>query len=461
MKARTSGAVLGLALSLAGARGAGAQETTTSLVEKVNAGREALAADSDIAEQEKLRTPNSPAFVLLGVSPTQIERPNTPKAVAVALSTFVSKDSLTVPDKFAVEFAPYWIFRRPKLQVRDYAAGGWSLVRDLTFSLGTAAMNRMQTAGMVEPIQAPDTDLAAGFRTHLYDGQSRAVCTDKMAGLRDGLIGLARTTSVRLSDAETAELEDSLIRKRDLDAAILASPESALTPEELARIEAAHPEGAARDRAMLEARTAKLTPGQLRRLKKPLVDLDALEVELKRRKEQLVADARDQLRTVETLFEQCAEASTARKGWLWEVAGAAAGRFTNARFDAREWLAWSSWSTLSYAAEGETFLLLGRYHSSKASGSWDGFLDAGLRGIVARKTYAASLEGIGRFHVVDKDAGEKPFHYRLAVVAEYMVTEGSWVSVSFGKDFGPGNTGALFTLANLNWGFGKPRVSVP
>ena len=60
-----------------------------------------------VPEFDKIRTPDSPAFMLLGVSPTQIERPNTPREVVVALGTFVSKDSLTVPEKLALEFSPY------------------------------------------------------------------------------------------------------------------------------------------------------------------------------------------------------------------------------------------------------------------------------------------------------------------------------------------------------------------
>lgn len=41
-----------------------------------------------------------------------------------------------------------------------------------------------------------------------------------------------------------------------------------------------------------------------------------------------------------------------------------------------------------------------------------------------------------------------------------MVLDGSWLTVSFGKDFEGDDLGSLFTLASLKWGFGKPSINV-
>src|SRR6185436_9150701 len=70
-------------------------------------------AAADLQVPEELKTPAQPAFTLLGVTPTSIDRPSTPRAFAVGLlGAFAdSKDSL--PRNLALEVAPYWWSSRP------------------------------------------------------------------------------------------------------------------------------------------------------------------------------------------------------------------------------------------------------------------------------------------------------------------------------------------------------------
>ncbi|WP_160136135.1 hypothetical protein [Chryseobacterium sp. c4a] len=57
---------------------------------------------------DNLKTPNSPAFVLLDEAPTNIESPQTMKALALSLvSSFNSSSGF--PSNFAVDFTPYFI----------------------------------------------------------------------------------------------------------------------------------------------------------------------------------------------------------------------------------------------------------------------------------------------------------------------------------------------------------------
>jgi hypothetical protein len=84
------------------------------------------AASSEAAaidEGDKLRTPDSPAFALLGVSPTDIQKPTTPRALAVALSKFVTSDAmLEIPQSLAIDIAPFWFWSQDRLTYADYVA---------------------------------------------------------------------------------------------------------------------------------------------------------------------------------------------------------------------------------------------------------------------------------------------------------------------------------------------------
>src|SRR5690349_2722614 len=65
-----------------------------------------------------LNIPNSPAFTLLDYSPVVIDRPGTIRAVnASFVSVLGQSDGL--PKNFAIEIAPFWLFKN-KLNVYDY-----------------------------------------------------------------------------------------------------------------------------------------------------------------------------------------------------------------------------------------------------------------------------------------------------------------------------------------------------
>src|SRR4051812_24975372 len=61
------------------------------------------------------RTPEAPAFVLLGVSPSQIDRPTTPRALTISvISASFDSDNL-LPHNYALQVAPYWLKGHPAL----------------------------------------------------------------------------------------------------------------------------------------------------------------------------------------------------------------------------------------------------------------------------------------------------------------------------------------------------------
>jgi hypothetical protein len=87
---------------------------------------------------EDLKTPPSPAFVLMGIAPTSVERPTTPRALGMAFVNAVEQESGTLPQNFAVEVAPYWLTPRPDLTFDQYDRAGFWQGLQQTFSTSLA-----------------------------------------------------------------------------------------------------------------------------------------------------------------------------------------------------------------------------------------------------------------------------------------------------------------------------------
>ncbi len=66
-----------------------------------------------------LDIPNAPGFALMDESPTSIERPSTIKEFVISVSNSFTQNK-GIPDRYAVEFSPYW-FRKPaKSKATDF-----------------------------------------------------------------------------------------------------------------------------------------------------------------------------------------------------------------------------------------------------------------------------------------------------------------------------------------------------
>src|SRR5438045_2954215 len=107
------------------------------------------AALSNIPEFDKLRTPQSPVFEILGIATSTVEKPTTPSAVAISLlSSFVSGNQAILPKQYALDVAPFWLFSHPRLtlilaaQDKNRAARRlgtiWNNIQQ-TFTVGLAA----------------------------------------------------------------------------------------------------------------------------------------------------------------------------------------------------------------------------------------------------------------------------------------------------------------------------------
>lgn len=88
-----------------------------------------------------LRTPDAPGFVLLGVSPAVIQRPHTPRALALGFLSSREPDDI-LPRNYALEVAPYWFFPNRTLEFEEYYSPNpvQSALQTLALSLATTPM---------------------------------------------------------------------------------------------------------------------------------------------------------------------------------------------------------------------------------------------------------------------------------------------------------------------------------
>ncbi len=113
-----------------------------------------------------LSVPDTPAFEVLGVSPSSVARPGSVHELATTLFSSSRENDSSFPNNLAVEFSPYWWSYHPDLTWDDFNAEKVTdnLLRTLSFSLATT---KTTTAIAGQPVK---TSLGIGFRASLLKG---------------------------------------------------------------------------------------------------------------------------------------------------------------------------------------------------------------------------------------------------------------------------------------------------
>jgi hypothetical protein len=152
-------------------------------------------ADTTLDSLTNLRAPASPAFALLGVAPTAVERPTTPRAVAISLISATGTGTL-FPRHYALEVAPYWLVGHPRLTFDQYQNPGfWQSLRQ-TWSVSLA------TVDLTGLPARTDTGTAVGLGTRAFIARGKphpdvARVRATLQAIQDSIIGTEDTTSLR------------------------------------------------------------------------------------------------------------------------------------------------------------------------------------------------------------------------------------------------------------------------
>ncbi len=346
----------------------------------------------------QLRTPVSPAFVVLGVTPTAVERPNTPADLAFSVLNH-SAALTSLPRDVALEFSPYWLVGHPKLQWRDDVRRsiGTSIARTATISFATAELG---TTGR------PVTGLSLGLRAAPFSGQ---LDTMQIVELEKALTAASVALQLRLASVQG--------EKR---AAIRSAPTQA---EKVAV--AAHFD------SLLAALTDSLNraPGER--------DLGKAE--------------RD---SAAAMFRDFA---VTRRGFVLEIAAGAALQAPNATADSASVLRWGAWLTAGYEGPTWSFIFVNRFLASGRDSTFAG-LDVGMRVLWTAKRYALSAEGVYRSFT---ESGAPANQYRVAAVFDFEVQRGLWLTGSFGRDYSAAAPGSMIAQFGLSMNVAGERISVP
>jgi hypothetical protein len=166
----------------------------------------ALAAGDAFAQAtiSELSAPTSPAFVLLGLAPASVDRPDSSKALIVnAFSDLAESDGL--PQDYALEVTPFWMKSNRTLSFTEYQNPGLAAIwQQLRISVATAPMR-----GADESADSIGTKLAVGFNTKIFNGRPNPTMQASLERL------FAENTRLLAADRELEGIEETLETRRE------------------------------------------------------------------------------------------------------------------------------------------------------------------------------------------------------------------------------------------------------
>lgn len=370
----------------------------------VVAGRLSAQTGDSLPAFNGIRTPASPAFLLLGIAPTAVERPNTPSDLALS---FLNRATAFagLPRDVAIEWSPYWLVRHRGLKWEDDTTRTplTSLARTATISIATAELGTEA---------APVTGFAVAFRGSLSSGR------------------LSRETIDQLHDVAALLSEESKIIERLIDSARTAA-------EAVLRIDLRQA------RARGDSAGVELAKERFNAEKKRLIEEARLSPEY--------TDAVD---STEAHF---ADLAVNRQGLVLEVAAGAVWSAPGGAVDSARVSRWGAWLTAGYQSPTWTFIVVNRFLTAVSDTAQDA-LDVGLRFIHTERRWAVSAEAVFRAFT---GSGGPPDQHRIAGIFDYAIGNGLWVTATVGRDFDPAASGSLLAQFGISFGLSGERVQTP
>ncbi len=348
-----------------------------------------------------LRTPVSPAFVLLGVAPTEVERPNTPADLAFSILNR-SAAFTSLPRDVALELSPYWLVGHPTLSWQDDAKRGvgTSLARTMTVSFATAELGTTAR---------PITGLALGLRAAPFSGR-----------LSDSTQARLRALGARLT-SESAML-----------AALMAQRQQALIRELRSELRAS------RTKEDSTAATARFNATNAR-LAQEKMD---------------TAEFKAAVDSTDRLFGDLA---LVREGFVLEVAAGAVMQAPGGAADSAKLARWGAWVTAGYEGPALSFVFVNRFLASTVDSASDA-VDLGMRILYATGRYALSAEG-GFRAFTERPA--PPNQYRFAALVDFELQKGLWITGTFGRDYSAAAPGSFIAQIGVALHVAGERIAIP
>ncbi|MBL7128727.1 MAG: hypothetical protein ISS16_07055 [Ignavibacteria bacterium] len=380
--------------------------------------------DDETISFDLLRAPSSPGFTILGINPTEVDRPSSPMDFLASIQN--ASDNFSVyPKSYSVEMNPAWLFFSDKMKKwSDFKSNKLreNILQGLTVSLATTT-NESQDSIEV-------TNLGVGVKISIFRGE----IDTNFKGYKNDIDSIRedvkKINKIISSSINTVYKEDSILIK--------LRQEAFTTPDltELAK--------------KIEDRQKYL-----------LDSLDSLKREFKDslyKKDELAKNVK---KTVSNLKYQ-------RIGFKLDVAGGLALNFPFDNFDSLKVFKWGAWLNAGYEwHSGWSVFLLGRYLRNIDRSIIDdsnnvliksfGNLDVG-GSIYFDNLFGFTISGeiIYRHY---QDVNNVKAKYKASLNVSYELAKNKLLTFTFGRDF-EGNTetgGNVIAALNLALGFGSMR----
>jgi hypothetical protein len=343
-----------------------------------------------------LRTPTSPAFVLLGVEPVAVERPNSPSSLAFSLVNNAG-DFKTLSNNFAVEFSPYWLIARPMLTWRE----------DISRSLLESISRTLTLSAAV-----------ADIGTEVFPAK--------------GLSGAMRTSII------SGTMSDESIRSLELLEKQLGT-EASIFSRFVERYRKIIDEDYLHDLKLYEDDPIKLK------------DLTERYNEVIQFIGESVLIEEEYLDSIAAARQKVEEFAVFREGFSLDFALGGLWDFENGVFDNHRFNRLGMWLSPGYTSSSFSIAGLIRYFYYE---NFDDVIDFGGRLIFSEAKYSISGEVAGRSFSGDQS---RDAEIRAALTLEYEVHPSIWVTAVFGKDFNSDSEGSLIATAGINFNFNSER----
>jgi hypothetical protein len=453
------------------------------------------ARSDDTPSLNSLVTPDSPAFVILGVSPTAIQRPTTPKALATSLLSAFSSTGQTLVPNYALEVAPYWLESHPQTTWAEVAKNSFATpLQTLTLSFATSSSSSptsLSTAmsGSTTQVVSPGAPKAAlGLRTTIHQGtvnpKSLKTCTDGLAAQaastattlwqRENDWGLARKAQIleTWGDAWAEGWKAAHIGQAPpltppsppsppngvFPPTLTLPPDATSSTWNIANVQAAF--GTAWNGAWASGYQKGWTDGTGSPASRPPTlpsapPAPALPSDTMQTMTQSSATT-----APSGVTQGCAKAASSREGLVIDAALAAAFAFPNGNVDDGKLSTYALWTTVSFLSTYLSALGLVKFMQDNLdiSGQHTLSLDVGGRGILALSRFGLSAEGVYR---IPLDSNTSKDQYRVDLGADVELVTGYWFSVAGGHDFIDGSDWSqFFAMANFKGTFGSSPTIV-
>lgn len=381
--------------------------------------------------------PQAPGFTLLDVQPASVERPATPADFGVSLLTETKKLSV-LPENYAVDIAPFWLFRGQTITYETYESktAGWDAVKQ-TLSLSIATVTSELGADSLS------TALGVGFRFSIIQGRIDPQFdryAEKIADIRAKMGELGSDFHARVGRAQDRD-PLSMELRRQIDQVV------AVQDSLVDQLEASSMPGEARQR--MEEYLQESTNAQLGAIEKQLASRSGeiaagMESEIRKERAEDIAD----LRAV------ASNLTVRRVGPKVEIAGGWVSEFPQRRFDDGRWRKTGLWMNLANEGATWSWLGVGRWIDDRRDDREDRW-EVGTRLIAnAARGFSGSGELVYRGYT---DRPDESSSWRAAMILEYATGESRVVSLALGRDFEGQEANSLLATLSLGFGFGTER----